>query len=81
MAKFEVRFEGDTCKGCELCRVFCPKGLITMSPQINKKGYGPATIERMDECIGCKSCALVCPDGAIGIFKAEQNNEGKEATK
>lgn len=71
MQTFEVRFDGDKCKGCELCRVFCPKGLIVMSSQINNKGYSPASIEKPEECVGCKSCALVCPDGAIEIFKEE----------
>ena len=71
MPRFEVRFDGDVCKGCELCRVFCPKGLILMSPNVNKKGYSPATIEREEDCIGCRSCATICPDGAIGIFREE----------
>ena len=69
--KFEVRFDGDKCKGCELCRAFCPKGLIVISSHINNKGYSPAAIERQDECTGCKSCALVCPDGAISIYKED----------
>jgi len=69
MAKFQVRFDGEKCKGCELCRVFCPRGLIVMSSHINEKGYSPASIENQDDCIGCKSCALVCPDGAISIYK------------
>ena len=71
MAKFEVQFDGDVCKGCELCLGFCPKGLIAMSPHINNKGYSPASIENIDECVGCKSCALVCPDGAISIYRAQ----------
>jgi len=71
MAKFEVRFDGDICKGCELCRVFCPKGLIAMSSHINNKGYSPAENVRQDECVGCKSCAMVCPDGAISIYKED----------
>ena len=69
--KFEVRFDGDRCKGCELCRAVCPKGIITMSSEINNKGYSPAAIERQDECTGCRSCALVCPDGAISIYKED----------
>jgi len=69
LAKFQVRFDGDVCKGCELCRAFCPKGIIVMSSLINNKGYSPAAIERQDECTGCRSCALVCPDGAISIYK------------
>ena len=71
MAKFEVRFDGDTCKCCELCGAFCPKNIIVMSAHINNKGYRPATIERQDECVGCRSCALVCPDGAISIYRED----------
>ncbi|MDR0491698.1 MAG: 4Fe-4S binding protein [Oscillospiraceae bacterium] len=75
MARFEVRFSGEICKGCELCRAACPKGLIVMSQSINNKGYSPASIERQDECVGCKSCALVCPDGAIEIFREDSAND------
>jgi 2-oxoglutarate ferredoxin oxidoreductase subunit delta len=71
MAKFNVVFDADVCKGCELCANFCPKKLISVSTHINNKGYSPATIEHPEECIGCTSCALVCPDGAITIYKEE----------
>ncbi len=73
MAKFQVRFNSDRCKGCELCRTFCPKGIIVMSVDINNKGYRPASITRQEECIGCQSCALVCPDCAIEIYKEEES--------
>ena len=71
MVMFEVRIDGEVCKGCELCRAFCPKGLIVMSSYMNDKGYSPATVERQEECVGCKSCALMCPDGAIEIYKED----------
>jgi len=71
MAKFEVRFNGEICKGCELCVLFCPKKIIAIGSRINNKGYRPAEIERMGECVGCKSCAMVCPDAAITIYKEE----------
>ena len=71
MAKFEVRFDGDICKGCELCITFCPKRIIQQSSIINNKGYSPSEIVKMDECVGCKSCAIVCPDGAVTIYKEE----------
>ena len=71
MAKFEVRFDGEVCKGCELCRAFCPKGLISVSTVLNIKGYSPAENLRQDECVGCKACAVVCPDGAIEIYKED----------
>ncbi len=72
MAKYQVRFNSDKCKGCELCRAFCPKGIIVMSAVINNKGYRRASVSRQEECIGCQSCALVCPDGAIEIFREEE---------
>ena len=72
MAKFQVRFDNDVCKGCELCRAVCPKKIIEMSDKFNTKGYAPAAVTKMEECIGCTSCALVCPDGAIEIFKMEE---------
>ena len=72
MAKFQVRFDGDICKGCELCRSVCPKELIVMSHEINNKGYSPASITDQASCIGCRSCALICPDGAISIYKEDE---------
>jgi 2-oxoglutarate ferredoxin oxidoreductase subunit delta len=72
MPKFLVEFDGDVCKGCELCRSVCPKNVIEMSPKINARGYSPASFARPDGCIGCQSCALVCPDGAISIYKEDE---------
>lgn len=69
MPKFEVRFDGNVCKGCELCSSYCPKKIITMSSHINDRGYSPAEITDAEACIGCKSCAVMCPDGAISIYK------------
>jgi len=71
MAKFDVRIDGDFCKGCELCRINCPKEIIVMSTHINEKGYSPAEVTNLELCIGCKACALLCPDGAISIYKEE----------
>ena len=72
MAKrFRVIFDRERCKGCELCRSFCPKQLIEMDTQVNAKGYCPAKMTRNEACVGCASCALVCPDCAIEIFEEE----------
>ncbi|MDR3210087.1 MAG: 4Fe-4S binding protein [Oscillospiraceae bacterium] len=73
MARFIVEFEGEVCKGCELCRSVCPKDVIEMSGAINAKGYSPASFARPEDCVGCTSCALVCPDGAITIYKEEES--------
>ena len=69
--KFQVVINRERCKGCELCRSFCPKQLIEMDTQVNAKGYCPAKMTRNEACVGCASCALVCPDCAIEIFEEE----------
>lgn len=70
--KYKVVFDRERCKGCELCKSFCPKKIIEMDDQVNAKGYCPAKMTRQEECIGCQSCAMVCPDCAIEIFLEEE---------
>ena len=71
MARFEVRIDGNFCKGCELCRMACPKDIIVMSSHINNKGYRIAEIVKQEDCTGCTACALLCPDGAVSIYKED----------
>ena len=71
MKKFVVKFNEDKCKGCELCVSICPKKLLKLSDQVNRKGYSPACITDQASCIGCTSCALICPDCAITIYQED----------
>lgn len=57
------------CKGCELCTVVCPKGIMALSTKINAAGYHPATCTDEAECIGCGFCGQICPDSAIEVYK------------
>lgn len=70
--RFQVSFNRDKCKGCELCVSFCPKKILALDTQVNAKGYHPACITNQAECIGCTSCALMCPDCCISIFELEE---------
>ncbi|MCL2592315.1 MAG: 4Fe-4S dicluster domain-containing protein [Defluviitaleaceae bacterium] len=67
MAKLVIKEE--LCKGCSLCVVACPKKILELSPQINKKGYNPVTCKDLDACISCAFCATICPDIVIEVNK------------
>lgn len=61
----------ERCKGCRLCVVACPTNVLSMSKQVNAKGYNYAIMENADACIGCASCGIVCPDGCISVYKTK----------
>lgn len=69
-----VTFREERCKGCELCRAFCPRGIIKMSDRLNAMGFHPATVaeEDMARCTGCATCARMCPDIVIEVEKEEK---------
>jgi len=64
----------EKCKGCRLCVIACPKGIIGSASYINQMGYTPAVVieEKAEECTGCAACAIMCPDTAISIYRRNQ---------
>jgi 2-oxoglutarate ferredoxin oxidoreductase subunit delta len=62
-----VRIIEDRCKGCGFCVEFCPRHLLSMSPQTNSKGYHPPRVEEHLDCVNCGLCELLCPDFAIYV--------------
>lgn len=60
----------ERCKGCNLCVVACPAGVLALkSKEVNDRGYHFAYSANDDACIGCASCAAVCPDGCIRVYR------------
>ncbi|MGV7928239.1 MAG: ferredoxin family protein [Spirochaetota bacterium] len=70
MAKTKCRVvvRSEYCKGCNLCIVYCKKGVLATSEGLNKAGYHYATPDDSKECTGCKVCVLVCPEVAIEVY-------------
>lgn len=67
MAKLE--FNVEACKSCGYCVKVCPKQVLAIGRQINKKGYRYVEAVNEEACIGCKMCATMCPDVVIEIYK------------
>jgi 2-oxoglutarate ferredoxin oxidoreductase subunit delta len=63
----KVTVDIERCKGCELCNAACPEKILTMSREMNTKGYFYARVDQPSRCIGCRLCAIVCPDVAIEV--------------
>lgn len=55
------------CKECRFCVEFCPEDVLTLSPEMNAKGYHYPMVATGKEgaCVHCGFCTLVCPEFAI----------------
>jgi 2-oxoglutarate ferredoxin oxidoreductase subunit delta len=60
-----VRVVTERCKGCEFCVEYCPKDVLEMSREFNKKGYHFPVATQNDLCVDCDLCEMVCPEFAI----------------
>ena len=72
MAKNIVHVSVEICKGCGLCIAYCPKDVLRLAKETNKKGYNVIEIYQPENCIGCRQCEKNCPDLAIYIETAVQ---------
>ena len=64
----KIKINKDRCKGCYLCVVNCPNGLIKVARELNVKGVKAAYFSG-GKCTGCAMCAVICPDCGITVFK------------
>ncbi|MGI5914114.1 MAG: 4Fe-4S dicluster domain-containing protein [Bacteroidales bacterium] len=73
MAKVKGAIVVDTenCKGCALCVEACPTNAISLSEEVNGRGYNFAEASDPGACIGCANCSLVCPDSCITVYKSK----------
>jgi 2-oxoglutarate ferredoxin oxidoreductase subunit delta len=67
----EIHIIKDRCKGCGFCVEYCPKDVLEMSEEYNKKGYHPPLVKRPEECVECHLCEMLCPEFAIYVTLKE----------
>jgi len=65
MAK--VRVVAEYCKGCGLCVPACPKDILYLLDEVDRRGVHVAAARVEIECTGCCNCATMCPDAAIEV--------------
>ncbi len=61
----QVHIVVERCKGCGFCVEYCPKEVLAMSEEFNRKGYHPPKVVKPEECVNCNLCEMICPDFAI----------------
>ena len=75
----EVVIIADRCKGCGFCVEYCPKDVLVMSEEFNRKGYHPPKVVKTGECVNCSLCEMICPDFAIFSVASAEAEEAIEA--
>lgn len=70
MAKGEIVFNEENCRGCGYCELFCPKGCISIAgDRYSPMGYLLPSFVNQDKCNGCAICSWMCPHLAIEVYK------------
>jgi 4Fe-4S ferredoxin len=74
---FRLEVDRALCKGCQLCRLACPKQAIAHVPQADADGKAVAPLVDLDEakCDFCGVCALACPFSAISVTAKALNED------
>jgi len=57
----------ERCKGCAFCEEYCPKDVLEMSRDFNRKGYHYPIILKQGACVNCNLCETICPEFAIFV--------------
>lgn len=72
--KRELQLHTKSCKGCGYCVHSCPKKALSLTGQMNAKGYITVEVDR-SRCILCGICYTVCPDYVYEIKEVSGGHE------
>ena len=71
-AKGKVQINKEICKGCSFCVEYCPKDVLALSSDFNKKGYHSPYVKNPEDCVDCHLCEVICPEFAIYVIHKEE---------
>lgn len=67
------------CKGCGFCIEYCPREVLELSTDFNRKGYHYPVNVKPGSCANCNLCEMICPDFAIfcseGLYRNPDPDE------
>ena len=75
----EIHVIFERCKGCSFCVEYCPRDVLRISEQFNKKGYHYPEVINGAVCVDCNLCEAICPEFAIYSIPVEPDE--KESPK
>ena len=75
--KGQIHVHRDQCKGCGFCVEYCPRDVLELSEEFNKKGDHPPRIKNEDECCYCQLCEAICPEFSIFVTLKSEEEEGE----
>ena len=70
----DVHINIEQCKGCEFCIEYCPKDVLELSKEFNRKGYHYPTVIKEGACVNCTLCEMICPDFSIFVVAGKSTH-------
>jgi len=70
--KGDIHIITDRCKGCNFCVEYCPRDVLEMSTDFNRKGYHYPQVLKQGACVNCNLCEMICPEFSIYCLEGEE---------
>lgn len=78
----DIHINIEQCKGCNFCVEYCPRSVLEMSTEFNRKGYHYPNILKEGACVNCNLCEMICPEFSIFVLEGKTRNpEADEVIK
>jgi 2-oxoglutarate ferredoxin oxidoreductase subunit delta len=77
--KGDIHINTERCKGCGFCVEYCPKDVLELSEEFNKKGYHPPRVAHEEMCCYCQLCEAICPEFALFVTLKDEEEEGDKS--